>query len=80
MPPASTLNRALSRQQESEKRAYELAAAVTPLIALEGLHVRFPVGRMVLRAIDDVSLSVAPGKRWRWWGRAGAERARWATW
>jgi len=75
MPPASTLNRALSRQQESEKRAYELAAAVTPLIALEGLHVRFPVGRMVLRAIDDVSLSVAPGETLALVGESGSGKS-----
>ena len=48
---------------------------MTPLIALDGIRVDFPVGRRVLRAVADVSLEVAPGETLALVGESGSGKS-----
>ena len=48
---------------------------MTPLIALENIGVRFPVGRRSLIAVDNVSLHVAPGETLALVGESGSGKS-----
>jgi oligopeptide/dipeptide ABC transporter ATP-binding protein len=48
---------------------------VTPLIALDGIGVKFPVGRRSLTAVEDVSLHVAPGETLALVGESGSGKS-----
>jgi oligopeptide/dipeptide ABC transporter ATP-binding protein len=48
---------------------------MTPLVALEHIVVRFPVGRRSLSAVEDVSLHVAPGETLALVGESGSGKS-----
>jgi peptide/nickel transport system ATP-binding protein len=55
-----------------------------PLLLASGLRKHFPVGggilgrgRKVVRAVDDLTLSVAKGETLAWWANRAAASRRW---
>jgi oligopeptide/dipeptide ABC transporter ATP-binding protein len=48
---------------------------MTPLIALENIFVKFPVGRRMLAAVENVSLHVAPGETLALVGESGSGKS-----
>ena len=48
---------------------------MTALVNLDGISVRFPVGRQSLRAVEDVSLHVAPGETLALVGESGSGKS-----
>jgi oligopeptide/dipeptide ABC transporter ATP-binding protein len=48
---------------------------MTPLVALDGIGVKFPVGRRSLTAVDNVSLHVAPGETLALVGESGSGKS-----
>ena len=48
---------------------------MTPLIALDNIHVHFPVGRQTLHAVENVSLHVAPGETLALVGESGSGKS-----
>jgi oligopeptide/dipeptide ABC transporter ATP-binding protein len=50
-------------------------AAMTPLIALDGIGVKFPVGRRMLTAVENVSLHVGPGETLALVGESGSGKS-----
>jgi oligopeptide/dipeptide ABC transporter ATP-binding protein len=48
---------------------------MTPLIALDDIQVHFPVGRQTLRAVENVTLHVAPGETLALVGESGSGKS-----
>ena len=48
---------------------------MTPLVALDGIRVHFPVARRTLRAVEDVSLAIAEGETLALVGESGSGKS-----
>ena len=49
--------------------------SVTALVSLDHVHVRFPVGRRLLRAVEDVTLDIAEGETLALVGESGSGKS-----
>jgi len=49
--------------------------APAPLLEINHLRTYFSVRGHTAKAVDDVSLSIQPARRWAWWASPAAARA-----